>query len=102
MGEMLRADIEALRVMAAGVRVQAEAINGMDPVDLIAKVGRAMPNSATGSAAVDVSAPLLTALRRMAAELTTLADTTDRGATTYEETDRALSDQLDHYLHGTS
>ncbi|UFS96937.1 hypothetical protein [Nocardia huaxiensis] len=100
MGDMLRADIEALRTLATGLRAQSGAINGIDPVDLIAQAGQAMPNSATGSAAVDVTAPLLTVLRRMADELNTLAATTDQGATTYEATDQALANQLDTYLHG--
>ncbi len=102
MGEMLRTDIEALRVMAAGVRGEADAIGGIDPVGLIATVGRAMPNSAIGSAAVELSEPLRTALRDMARQVRGFADAADHGATTYEALDQALTERLDGYLHGTS
>lgn len=102
MGEMLRADLDALRVMAAGVRGEAGAISGIDPVDLCAIVGRAMPNSAIGSAAVGVGEPLLSALRGMAGRLRDLAETAEDGATTYENADEAFTEQLDGYLRGTS
>ncbi|MTE13609.1 hypothetical protein [Nocardia aurantiaca] len=102
MSDMLRADIMALRIMAAGIRAEADAITAIDPIDLIAKVGRAMPNSAIGAAAVTVGEPLLTVVRRLATHLRTFADTTDHGVTTYEATELALRTQLDGYLHSTS
>ncbi|BAW08316.1 hypothetical protein NSK11_contig00102-0037 [Nocardia seriolae] len=99
---MLRTDLTALRIMAAGIRNEATAIAAIDPIDLIAQVARAMPNSATGSAALGVTEPLLAALRRMSTHLNTFADTADHGATTYEETQHNLETQLGTYLHGTS
>lgn len=99
MGDMLRADLEALRSMAADLRGQADVIAGIDPIDLIAKVGRAMPNSAVGAAATGAAAPLSDAWHTMAARLHTLADTADHGVTTYESADQALETQLDNYLH---
>ncbi|MEC3914613.1 type VII secretion target [Nocardia sp. CDC160] len=101
MTDMLRADIAALRIMAAGIRTEADAIAAIDPVDLIAQVAQSMPNSATGAAATGVCAPLRTALSRMATQLTTLADTTTHAATTYEQTEADLEHQLDSYLHPT-
>lgn len=100
MGEILHADLDALRIMAAGLRTEATTISGIDPVDLIAKVGRAMPNSALGAAADGVGAPLRSAVHAMAERLHDLADTADHGATTYEEVDRAFTEQLDGYLRG--
>ncbi|WP_433565935.1 hypothetical protein ACQP1O_12280 [Nocardia sp. CA-151230] len=102
MTDMLRADITALRIMAAGIHSEAAAISAIDPVDLIAKVGRAMPNSAIGAAAVTVGDPLLAALRRLATHLHTFADTTAHTATTYEANQLALETRLDGYLHGVS
>ncbi|NNH75776.1 hypothetical protein HLB23_39005 [Nocardia uniformis] len=100
MGEILRADLEALRVMAAGVRGEAGTISGIDPVDLVASVGRAMPNSAIGSAAVGVGEPLLSALHGMAERLRGMAEAAENGATTYENADRVFAEQLERYLHG--
>ncbi|MFI1916937.1 hypothetical protein [Nocardia sp. NPDC020380] len=99
MGDMLRADLEALRIMAADLRGQADVIAGIDPIDLIAKVGRAMPNSAIATAAATADTPLSDAWRTLSTRLHTLADTTDHGVTTYEATDQALETQLDNYLH---
>ncbi|WP_306365045.1 hypothetical protein [Nocardia sp. CC227C] len=99
---MLRTDVEALRVMAAGVRGEADAIGGIDPVGLIATVGRAMPNSAIGSAAVELSEPLRTALRGMAGQVRGFAAAADSGATTYEALDQALTERLDGYLRAPS
>ncbi|WP_067546223.1 hypothetical protein [Nocardia crassostreae] len=101
MGDMLRADVEALRVMAAGLRGEAAAIAAIDPVDQVAKVALAMPNSAIGSAAAGVGAPLLAVLRQMAGELTDLSEVTDHGATTYEAVAAELETRLDEYLTGT-
>ncbi|MET9486833.1 hypothetical protein [Nocardia sp. NPDC006630] len=100
MGDMLRADVEALRAMAAAVRVEAETIAGIDPVDVIAKVGRAMPNSAIGAAAAGVREPLRSALGGMAARLVELAEVSEHGARSYAETDAAFTGQLDSYLQG--
>ncbi|WP_405492354.1 hypothetical protein [Nocardia sp. NBC_00511] len=102
MTDMLRADLTALRIMAAGVRAQGEAISGIDPVDLIAKAGLAMPDSATGTACAGLGAPLLAALRRMAGGLNAFADAADHGATTYEDTTSALTAQLNRYLPSAS
>ncbi|MFE3796038.1 hypothetical protein [Nocardia tengchongensis] len=102
MADMLRADITALRIMAAGIRGEAAAISGIDPVDLIAKVGLAMPNSAIGAAAVTIGEPLLASLRRMGEHLHSFADTSERCATTYEGTQLALAAELDGYLHTAS
>ncbi|WP_433593807.1 hypothetical protein [Nocardia sp. CA-145437] len=102
MADMLRADITALRVMAASLRGEADAVTNIDPVDLIAKVGQAMPNSAIGAAAVTVGEPLLASLGHMADRLSSFAAAADHGATTYEATQLALSAELDGYLHATS
>ncbi|MEC3954038.1 hypothetical protein VMT65_13455 [Nocardia sp. CDC153] len=101
MTDMLRADITALRIMAAGIRAEADAIAAIDPVDLIAKVAQSMPNSATGAAATGVCEPLRTALSRMADQLEAIADTTAHATTTYEQIEADLEHQLDSYLHPT-
>ncbi|WP_067573109.1 hypothetical protein [Nocardia acidivorans] len=100
MGDMLRADLEALRVMAAAVRVEAETIAGIDPVDLIAKVARSMPNSAIGSAAAGAGEPIVAALRDLADRLTSLSGVVEHGVKSYEEVDAALGNQLDRYTRG--
>ncbi|MVU77022.1 hypothetical protein GPX89_07145 [Nocardia sp. ET3-3] len=102
MTEMLRADIAALRIMAAGIRNEADAIASIDPVAHLAQVAQAMPNSATGAAASTLAEPLLTALGRMTTQLNALADTTDHATATYEDAEQALKTQLDTYLHTTS
>ncbi|MFI6866862.1 hypothetical protein [Nocardia sp. NPDC050406] len=101
MGDTLRADLDALRVMAAGLRAESDAISAIDPIDLIAKAARAMSNSAIGVAAAGVNPPLRTAVHDMAEQLRTMADTAEHSATTYEAANRAFTDQLDEYLHGT-
>lgn len=100
MGEMLRVDVDALRVMAAGVRVQADVIGGIDPVDLIAEVGRAMPDSAIGVAAAGVAEPLVDTLRQLADRLRHMSDVAERGTRTYEEADAALAGEMEKYLRG--
>ncbi|MFC9996868.1 hypothetical protein [Nocardia sp. NPDC127526] len=100
MGDILRADVAALRVMAAGIRGESAAIAAIDPVDQVAKVARAMPNSAIGAAAVGIGEPLLTALRQLAGELSEVAAVADHGAVTYEAADEAFERQLDEYLTG--
>ncbi|MCU1647044.1 MAG: hypothetical protein JWN03_7319 [Nocardia sp.] len=97
---MLRADVDALRVMAAAVRVEAATIAGIDPVDSIVQVGRAMPNSAIGAAAAGVGEPLRSALGGMADRLSELAAVSEQGARGYAETDAAFEGQLDSYLTG--
>ncbi|WP_327145093.1 hypothetical protein [Nocardia sp. NBC_01327] len=100
MGDMLRADVEALRVMAAAVRVEAETIAGIDPVDVLAKVGRAMPNSAIGAAVAGVGEPLRFAFAGMAERLVELAEVSEHGARGYAEIDAAFEGRLDSYLQG--
>lgn len=99
MGEILRADLDALRVMAAAVRVEAETIAKIDPADPIAKVVRSMPNSAIGSAAAGAGEPIVAALRDLADRLTTLSGAVEHGVKSYEEMDAALGNQLDSYTH---
>ncbi|MEV6768527.1 UDP-glucose 4-epimerase [Nocardia sp. NPDC051030] len=98
MGDMLQADINALRAMAAAIRAEADSIAVIDPVDLIARVGLAMPNSAIGTAAATAGAPLLSAYQGMGERLRALSDAADRSTTTYAEADREFADQLDEYL----
>lgn len=100
MGEILRADFDALRIMAAGVRGQADAISGIDPVDLIAKVVQAMPDSAIGVAAAGVGEPLVSSLRQMADRLRALSALAEHGVRTYEDVDTAFQGELEKYLHG--
>ncbi|MRH89716.1 hypothetical protein GFY24_20085 [Nocardia sp. SYP-A9097] len=100
MGEILRADLDALRAMAAAVRVEAETIAGIDPADLIARVGLAMPNSVIGAAADEAGEPVVAALRELADRLTALSGVVERGVKSYEEVDAALGAQLDSYMHG--
>ncbi|GAB2552142.1 hypothetical protein [Nocardia heshunensis] len=102
MTELLRADVTALRIMAAGIRNEADTIAAVDPIDLIAKVARSMPNSALGSAAATVAEPVLATLHHLADHLHSLADATDQATATYEDTEQALKTQLDAYLHPTA
>ncbi|MFB7716971.1 hypothetical protein [Nocardia sp. NPDC056100] len=102
MGDLLRADLDALRAMAAAVRVEAETIAAIDPVELIAKVGPAMPNSAIGTAAAGAGAPIAAALRELAERLTALSGVVEHGVKSYEEVDAALGAQLDSYMRGSS
>ncbi|MGW3540208.1 hypothetical protein ACWDNI_06610 [Nocardia niigatensis] len=102
MTDLLRADLTALRLMAAGIHSEAAAISAIDPVELIAKVGLAMPNSGIGTAAATVGDPLLALIRRLATHLHAFADATTHTAATYEATELALQAQLNGYLHGAS
>ncbi|WP_040810145.1 hypothetical protein [Nocardia concava] len=102
MADMLRADIVALRIMAAGIRNEADAIAVIDPVDQIAKVARSMPNSAIGAAAETVGEPLTATLGEMADQLHVLAEATDQAHATYEDTEQTLKAQLDSFLHAPS
>ncbi|MFE3189621.1 hypothetical protein ACFXHA_11480 [Nocardia sp. NPDC059240] len=102
MTEMLHADLTALRIMAAGIRNEADTIATIDPVDLLAKVARSMPNSALGSAAATVAAPAVATLHHLADRLHSLADATDQASATYEATEQTLKTQLDAYLHPTA
>ncbi|MGW4247332.1 hypothetical protein [Nocardia sp. NPDC004722] len=102
MTDMLRADITALRIMAAGIRAEADTIAAVDPIDLIATVARSMPNSALGTAASTVGVPIRGALHHLADRLHSLADATDQATTTYEDAEQTLETQLDAYLHPTA
>ncbi|AYF78266.1 hypothetical protein D7D52_35540 [Nocardia yunnanensis] len=102
MADMLRADIAALRIMAAGMRHEADAVASIDPVDLIARVARAMPNSALGAAAATLGDPLRSSVTRMGDCLRTLADGAERAHTTYADAERDLKNQIDSYLHPAS
>ncbi|WP_084522440.1 hypothetical protein [Nocardia inohanensis] len=102
MGDMLHTDLDALRILAARVRNEADTITAIDPVALIAEAAGAMPNSAIGAAASGAGAPLRTLLHHMAGRLETMAATTESGTRTYEEADHAYRTQLDNYLTGTA
>lgn len=102
MGDMLHTDLDALRIMAARIRNEADTITAIDPVALLAEAAGAMPNSAIGAAASGAGEPLRALLARMATRLETLAATTDSTARTYEATDHAYRTQLDDYLTGTA
>ncbi|GGK38587.1 hypothetical protein [Nocardia camponoti] len=99
MGEILRADAEALRTMAGAVRGEAGKIGKPSPAEAISAVAAGMPNSVIGAAAAGAGEPIMSSFLRMAAQLNSLADAATSSATSYEDMDAAFKAQLERYLH---
>jgi len=95
MGQMLQADIDALRGLAKTLAVAGDSINGI-PVTATA----AMLSSAVDSVSAGVREVVTTAYKALGDRIRSMADAATASATTYEAADQAFGEQLQKYETG--
>ncbi|MDZ7914962.1 MAG: UDP-glucose 4-epimerase [Rhodococcus sp. (in: high G+C Gram-positive bacteria)] len=91
---MLQVDIDALRALGATLTATADSVGSLDPVAPIVAAADAMPNSAFGEVARSAALPTLAGYRGVSDRIRDMASASLNSAKTYEDTDRAFSDQL--------
>ncbi|MCJ0980467.1 UDP-glucose 4-epimerase [Rhodococcus sp. ARC_M12] len=91
---MLKADLDALRALGAAMAVTADSVGSLDPVAPIVAAADAMPNSAFGAIARSAAIPTLAAYRGVSVRIREMSSASLASADSYDDTDRAFSDQL--------
>ncbi|MFE4500943.1 type VII secretion target [Rhodococcus sp. NPDC056743] len=100
MGKTLRADAEALRLLAGTLRGRAEEIAVITVATPFSEAASGMPDSATGSAVAAAAAPAEAAYTTIAAKIRDMAAAAESSATSYEETEQLFRSQLSRYQNG--
>ncbi|MDI9933248.1 UDP-glucose 4-epimerase [Rhodococcus sp. IEGM 1354] len=91
---MLKVDLDALRALGTALTDTADTVGSLDPVAPIVAAADAMPNSAFGDVARSAAMPTLAAYRVVGVRIREMASASLASADSYEDTDRAFSDQL--------
>ncbi|MDV8022542.1 UDP-glucose 4-epimerase [Rhodococcus sp. IEGM 1330] len=91
---MLQVDLDALRALGSALTASADSVESLDPAAPIAAAADAMPNSAFGDVARSAAIPTLDAYRGVSARIRAMSSASSASAGSYEDTDRAFSDQL--------
>ncbi|MCZ4521590.1 UDP-glucose 4-epimerase [Rhodococcus ruber] len=91
---MLKVDLDALRALGSALGATADSVGSLDPVAPIAAAADAMPNSAFGDVARSAAIPTLASYRGVADRIREMSSASLASADSYEDTDRAFSDQL--------
>lgn len=95
MGQMLQADIDALRRLGQTLTNQAAAINAIQlPAPVV------MPGSPVESASSNLGIEAKSAYVYMAKSIDQMGGLAGTSATTYEDVDRTFADQLSRYRVG--
>ncbi|WP_322544578.1 UDP-glucose 4-epimerase [Rhodococcoides fascians] len=91
---MLKVDLEALRALGAALTVTADSVGSLDPVAPVVAAADAMPNSAFGAVARAGAIPTLAAYRGVSVRIREMSSASLASADSYDDTDRAFSNQL--------
>lgn len=95
MGGHLRVDVDAVRLLAASTRGEADRIAGLDPTGPVDSAAAAVPGSSIGAAAARAGAPLLAAYRDTTERLRAVASAAESNAGDYAATEQSFRLTLD-------